>query len=54
MLPKVSLSASREGFVYRAIKLVNMLPTSLWKEESMQSFKEKLREWIKSNIGIKP
>ena len=54
MLPKVSLSASREGFVYRAIKLVNMLPTSLWKEESMQSFKEKLREWIKSNIRIKP
>ena len=53
MLPKVSLSASREGFVYRAVKLVNMLPTPLWEEKNIQTFKKKLHEWTKINIKIK-
>ena len=53
-LPKVSLSASREGFIYRAAKLINKLPESVWKESSVRLFKKKLYEWVKMNISVKP
>ena len=52
--PKKSLSICKEGFIRRGITLMNMLSDSLRNEPDQEQFKVQLREWIKSNIAIKP
>ena len=53
-LPRVTLGASRESFIYRAVKLRNRIPGSVWQEPSMMVFKKKLFEWTRANIAVKP
>ena len=53
-LPRVTLAASRESFIYRAVKLQHMIPNTIWEESSIQMFKKKLFDWIRSNIAVKP
>ena len=52
--PKLSLSISKEGFIYRGIKLTNMLDDSIRSENKLENFKARLWEWVKSNINAKP
>ena len=49
-----SLSIAREGFVSRGSTLMNMLDMNLRNEPILSKFKAGLREWVKSNISIKP
>ena len=49
-----SLNITREGFLYRGIKLFNLLPEALKAENTLSIFKEGLKSWIKENISIKP
>ena len=51
---KPSLGMAREGFVYRGIKLFNLLPDSLKHENKLKIFKKKIKSWIKENIPVKP
>ena len=52
--PSLSLTISREGFVNRAITLMNMLDESVKNESSPGVFRKKVHEWVKKNIDIKP
>ena len=52
--PNQSLSISREGFINRGLTLMNMLNNSLRCEPEVENFKLGVREWVKSNIQIKP
>ena len=48
------LNITREGFLYRGIKLFNLLPEALKAENTLSIFKEGLNSWIKENISVKP
>ena len=50
----LSLSISREGFVNRGTTLMNMLDATVRCQPTIALFKTSLREWVKSNISIKP
>ena len=52
--PRYSLNIAREGFVYRAAAIYNKLDESLRNEEKFQRFKSGVREWVKTNIEIRP
>ena len=52
--PNLSLSISKEGFIYRGIKLMNMLDASLRSEHKLENFKARLWQWVKCNINAKP
>ena len=52
--PNLSLSISREGFVNRGTTLMNMLDATVRCQPTIALFKTSLREWVKSNISIKP
>ena len=52
--PNQSLSISKEGFINRGLTLMNMLNNSLRCEPELVNFKLGVREWVKSNIEIKP
>ena len=48
------LTISRVAFVYRGAKIWNQLPLNLRTCESSRMFKSQVKQWVKSNIGIKP
>jgi hypothetical protein len=52
--PKLSLSISKEGFIYRGIQLTNMLDDSIRSENKLENFKARLWEWVKSIIMPSP
>ena len=52
--PRYSLNIAREGFVYRGAALFNKLGESLRKESKLLKFKTDVREWVKTNISIRP
>ena len=49
-----NLSISRSGFLYRAEKLWNCLPTKLRCETKITVLKAKLRNWVQGFITVKP
>ena len=49
-----SLNTTRSSFIYRATKLYNLLPDNIKKEMNTVNYKQKMREWVKINIPIKP
>ena len=48
------MGQSREGFVYRAISLFNMLEPRIRKESDFSQFKRETRTWVVSKIRVKP
>ena len=53
-LPRYHLNIAREGFIYRGACIYNKLDESLKKETKLEKFKAGVRDWIKTNIPIKP
>ena len=51
---RVTLDLKREGFVYRGSRLFNILPEELKLENKIEVFKEKVEDWIKEIIPVKP
>ena len=49
-----TLNLKRSSFIYRSIKLFNMLPESLRNEDNITRFKKTLKIWVKETIAIKP
>ena len=49
-----SLSIAKEGFVYRGMTLMNMLPIQLRCETKLENFKVGLRDWVREKIAAKP
>ena len=49
-----NLTLSRGAFLYRAATLFNKLPQDIREDMSMQSFKKKIKNWIKLNVPVKP
>ena len=54
IIPRYQLNSSRAGFLYRAAKLFNSLPTEIKLEENISKFKCDARAWIIMKIAIKP
>ena len=52
--PGYSLSTAKEGFLYRAATILNMMDEKLRSESKIESFKTLAKEWVKENIAIKP
>ena len=52
--PAYSLGISREGFLFRAATLMNMMDENLRREPSLEKFKTDAKNWVKQNILIKP
>ena len=48
------LGLAREGFLYRAMKLYNLIPESMKQESSFVHFKIEVRKWTLENISVKP
>ena len=53
-LPSSGLTLTREGFIYRAIKLFNKLPEVIINEDKFEKFKRKVTDWVEVNIPVKP
>ena len=49
-----SLNLTRSSFLYRGIKLFNLLPEELRKMDEIISYKTETKQWIKNHIKIKP
>ena len=47
------LEVTRQGFRYRAADTFNLLPEEIRKVPSLETFKSKAKEWIKTNIRAK-
>ena len=45
------LNQSREGFIYRAITLFNMLDQKLRQETNLRVFKSEARIWVEKNVS---
>ena len=45
---------SREGFVYRAICLLNKIGSDILNSHSITEFKRNAKDWVKKNIQVKP
>ena len=45
---------SREGFVYRGVKLYNCIPSILRQEKDIKIFKKQIVKWVCENIEVKP
>ena len=43
---------TKDAFVYNSTIMWNLLPSDLRKVEKLETFKNKLKEWIKSNVPI--
>ena len=50
----LKLGLAREGFIYRGIKLYNLLPDDLKQETKMSRFKKATKKWIKETIPVRP
>ena len=48
------IGIAKEGFVYRAIVLLNKIGDEILNASSEQIFKAKARKWVKNNISVKP
>ena len=48
------LTVSRSGFLYRAAKLWNILPSTFREEQRPEAFKLNVRKWIRENVPRKP
>ena len=48
------LNQSREGFIYRAITLFNMLDQKLRQETNLRVFKSEARIWVEKDVRVKP
>ena len=53
-LPGYKLGISREGFLYRAASLLNMMDEKLRQEPKLETFKSEAKNWVKSKITVKP
>ena len=53
-VPNLSLSISREGFMYKTMKLYNMLPTFIREETNLRAFKREVKSWVNANVATKP
>ena len=51
---KWKLGLTREGFVYRAVKLYNLIPDDLRNESKLLRFKSEVKKWVAINIPVKP
>ena len=51
---KCKLGLTREGFVYRAVKLYNLIPDDLRNESKLLRFKSEVKKWVAINIPVKP
>ena len=51
---KADLTVTRGGFIYRASKLYNMIPIHMKQLEKYNTFKSKIKTWIRQNIKIIP
>ena len=54
VVPRYQLNSSRAGFLYRAAKLFNSLPTNIKLEVNIHRFKNDVRTWVIQNIKVKP
>ena len=54
LVPNVNLTLSRGGFIYRGVCLWNALPSQMRAERKTEIFKNRLREWIRLRVKIKP
>ena len=52
--PRYTLNIAREGFIYRGATIYNKLDECLRNETKLQRFKTGVREWVKTNITIRP
>ena len=52
--PRYKLSTTRQGFMYQAQKLYNLLPASISRSENPIIFKNAVKPWIKLNIPVMP
>ena len=52
--PGYTLNIAREGFIYRGASIFNKLEVSLRKETKLDTFKVRVKEWVKKNVDIKP
>ena len=52
--PRYKLGISREGFLYRAASLLNMMDEKLRQEPKLEIFKSEAKKWVKGNITVKP
>ena len=52
--PNYTLNISREGFIYRGAAIFNKLDENLRNETKLQKFKDGVKEWVKTNITIRP
>ena len=43
---------TKDAFVYSSTVIWNSLPADLRKAEKLETFKIKLKEWIKSNVPV--
>ena len=50
-IPRLSLTLTKESFMYRGAHLWNSIPSRIRQKEKIASFKMELREWIKENIS---
>ena len=51
---KTTLGLSREGFVFRATRLYNLLPEELKNETKIGKFKMLSKRWVKTKVAVKP
>ena len=49
-----NLNIKDNGFIYKAVKILNWCPNSILLEDNPKRFKCKATEWIKMNINQKP
>ena len=52
--PAYSLGICREGFLYRAATILNMMDENLRREPNLEKFKTGAKNWVKEHILIKP
>ena len=53
-VPKLRLNLSHEGFINQATRLINKLPMDIVHEPSVKKRKRLLKDWVSSNISVKP
>ena len=54
VVPRRKLGITREGFIFRAITLLNSLDEDLRNEDKLERFKVGLRKWVKMHIPTRP
>ena len=53
-IPTNKLNLSDEGFLYKALTLLNMIPPELQNITDLRIFKSRSKTWIRQNISQKP